>query len=287
MMPLVPAAIAPTAANVVTGAALAALLVVPVVVLRHRPWAPRLGAALLVLLAVAAAATPITRIGEPSQEEIQRYAWGQSAMGKPLDLRDLRILPWDTDDLLLIALACLATAALLLTLGQTVHWEGRPELLPLRRRWPLIMWGVALVVVSIPQTMFLATLFGGTTEYSIMIMNGDCFGGGEEIMYAAAVLILIPQPIVVAVGFGLWALLARTGHRPLGRLVGWLAVAPIVLRDVAMNWLPVLGCAQSSEEEAANPVTPLWALYTLLPVVLIVLAVRVRRIPAPEGEIGR
>ncbi|MFF4617042.1 hypothetical protein [Nonomuraea jabiensis] len=88
-------------------------------------------------------------------------------------------------------------------------------------------------------------------------------------------------------GFGLWALLARTGHRPLGRLVGWLAVAPMVLRDVATNWLPVLGCAQSSEEEVPNPVTPAWALYTLLPVVLIVLAVRVRRTPAPEEVIGR
>ncbi|MEW1847425.1 hypothetical protein AB0392_56525 [Nonomuraea angiospora] len=284
LMPLAPAAIAPGTANVVTGAAVAALLVVPVVVLRRRRWAPRLGAALLALLAVAAAATPISGLGEPSQEEIQRYAWVQSAMGKPMDFRDLQILPWDTDDLLLIALACLATAALLLTLGQAVRWEGMP---PLRWRWPLIMWGVALVLVSIPLAMLLPPLAGETMEYSIMIMNGDCFGGTEEIMFATAVLVLIPQPIVVAVGFGLWALLARTGHRPLGRLVGWLTVAPMVLRDLALNWMPVLGCAQSSEEEAAaDPVTLAWALYTLLPVVLIVLAVRVRRAPAPAEAIG-
>ncbi|MEV4581737.1 hypothetical protein AB0K16_51740 [Nonomuraea jabiensis] len=175
-------------------------------------------------------------------------------------------------------------AALLLTLGQTVRREGRP---PLRWRWPLVMWGVALVLVSIPLAMLLAPLAGETMEYSIMIMNGDCFGGTEEIMFATAVLILIPQPIVVAVGFGLWALLARTGHRPLGRLVGWLTVAPMVLRDLAMNWMPVLGCAQPSEEGAVNPVTLPWALYTLLPVVLIVLAVRVRRTPAPQVQIGR
>lgn len=149
------------------------------------------------------------------------------------------------------------------------------------------MWGVALVLVSIPLAMLLAPLAGETMEYSIMIMNGDCFGGTEEIMFATAVLILIPQPIVVAVGFGLWALLARTGHRPLGRLVGWLTVAPMVLRDLAMNWMPVLGCAQPSEEGAVNPVTLPWALYTLLPVVLIVLAVRVRRTPAPQVQIGR
>lgn len=57
-----------------------------------------------------------------------------------------------------------------------------------------------------------------------------------------------------------------------------------------MNWMPVLGCAQSSEEgAAADPVTLAWALYTLLPVVLIVLAVRLRRAPSPspEEEIGR
>ncbi|MBB5778729.1 hypothetical protein [Nonomuraea jabiensis] len=284
LMPLVPAAIAPTAANVVTGAAVAALLVVPVVVLRRRLWAPRLGAALLALLAVAAAATPISGLGKPSQEEVARYVAGHSAGGRPVDFGDLRILPWDTDDLLLIALACLATAALLLTLGQTVRREGRP---PLRWRWPLVMWGVALVLVSIPLAMLLAPLAGETMEYSIMIMNGDCFGGTEEIMFATAVLVLIPQPIVVAVGFGLWALLARTGHRPLGRLVGWLTVAPMVLRDLAMNWMPVLGCAQPSEEGTVNPVTLPWALYTLLPVVLIVLAVRVRRTPTPQVRIGR
>lgn len=287
LLPLAPAAVAPGTANVVAGAAVAALLVVPVVVLRRRLWAPRLGAALLALLAVAAAATPISGLDKPSQEEVVRYVAGRSAGDGPIDFGDLRILPWDTDDLLLIALACLATAALLLTLGQAVRGEGMP---PPRLRWPLVMWGVALVLVSIPLAMLLAPLAGETMEYSIMIMNGDCFGGTEEIMFATAVLVLIPQPIVVAVGFGLWALLARTGHRPLGRLVGWLTVAPMVLRDLALNWMPVLGCAQSSEEEAAaDPVTLAWALYTLLPVVLIVLAVRLRRAPAPspEEEIGR
>lgn len=118
-----------------------------------------------------------------------------------------------------------------------------------------------------------------------MIMGGDCVGGMEEILFgpATAVLTLIPQPIVVAVGFGLWALLARTGHRPLGRVVGWLTVVPLVVRDMVMNWIPALGCAGFSEE-AADPITLTWALYTLLPIVLIVLAVRVRRALAPNEE---
>ncbi|MFG1689809.1 hypothetical protein ACGFNP_57355 [Nonomuraea sp. NPDC049269] len=287
LMPLAPAVIVPKTANLVIGAVVAALLVVPVVLLRHRRWASRLGAALLALLAVAATMPPITGLGEPSEEEIQRYLVMRNASGGPADINveALRFLPWDDNDLLLLAVACLSAAALLVALGRAVHPEWRRELLPLRWRWPLVMWGVALVLVSIPQAMLLASLADGTTEYSIMIMDGGCFGAMEEILFghATAVLILIPQPIVVTVGFGLWALLARTGHLPLGRVVGWLTVVPLVVRDMEMNWLPALGCAESSEE-AANPVTLMWVLYTLLPVVLIVLAVRVRRAFAPEAS---
>ncbi|MBT2224573.1 hypothetical protein [Nonomuraea sp. NEAU-A123] len=286
-MPLAPAVIVPKAANVVIGTIVAALLIVPVVLLRHRRWASRLGAALLALLAVAAAMPPITGLGKPSEEEIQRYLAIQNASGGPADINAgaPQFLPWDDNDLLLLAIACLAAAALLLALDRTVHREEPRELLPLRWRWPLVMWGIALVLVSIPQTMFLTALADGSIEYSIMIMDGDCVGGMGEILYgpATAVLILIPQPIVVAVGFGLWALLARTGHRPLGRVVGWLTVVPLVVRDMMMNWMPALGCAESSEE-ATNPITLTWALYTLLPVVLIVLAVRVHRALAPEEK---
>ncbi|MEU4228783.1 hypothetical protein AB0F17_31195 [Nonomuraea sp. NPDC026600] len=285
-MPLAPAAIVPKAPNVVIGAIVAALLIVPAVLLRHRRWASRLGAALLALLAVAAAIPPITGLGEPSEEEIQRYFAMRSASGGPADINAgaLRFLPWDDNDLLLLAIACLAAAALLLALDRTVHREEPRELLPLRWRWPLVMWGIALVLVSIPQAMVLASLADGSIEYSIIVMDGGCVGGLEEILFGpATVLILIPQPIVVAVGFGLWALLARTGHRPLGRVVGWLTVVPLVVRDMMMNWMPALGCAQSSEE-AADPVTLMWALYTLVPVVLIVLAVRVRRALAQIAE---
>ncbi|SDM37363.1 hypothetical protein SAMN05421874_1638, partial [Nonomuraea maritima] len=267
------------------------LLVVPVVVLRRRRWASRLGAALLALLAVAAALPPFTGLGGPSEEEIQQYLAIQVAVGGPIDFGfgtyggALRFLPWDANDLLLLAVACFATAVLLTALGRAVHRKGRREFRPLRRRWPLVFWGVALVLVSIPQAMVWSSLADGSAEYSIMIMDGSCFGSMEEILLgpAMAVLILIPQPIVLGVGFGLWALLALTGHRPLGRVVGWLTLLPLVVRDLMMNWMPVLGCAQSSDE-AIDPVTIAWVLYTLLPIVLVLLAVRVRRAAAPKEE---
>jgi hypothetical protein len=289
LMPLAPAVIVPKAANVVIGVVVAALVVVPAVVLRRRRWASRLGAALLALLAVAAAIPLVIGLGRPGEEELQRYLTTENAGGGPADSSagayggPLQFLPWNAGDLLLLTIACLAAAALLLALGRTVHREEQHELPPLRWRWPLVMWTIALVLVSIPQTMFLATLTDGTAEYSMLILDGSCFGGMEEILFgpATAVLILIPQPVIVAVGFGLWALLARTGQRPLGRVVGWLTVTPLVLRDMMMTWMPTLGCARSPEA-APNPVTLAW---TLLPIVLIVLAVRVRRTFAPkEGQ---
>ncbi|MFI6705001.1 hypothetical protein ACIBF7_01125 [Nonomuraea sp. NPDC050478] len=276
LMPLAPAVIVPKTANVVAGAVIAVLLVVPVVALRRKRWASRAGAALLTLLAVAAAVPPVSGLGSPSAEEIQHYVTVQVALGRPVDLHGgaLGSLPWDDIDLLLLAVACLATAALVLTLGRAVHQEGQRELRPLRWRWPLVMWGVALLLVSVPQTV--VVLAAGTAEYGMIVMDGSCFGALEEILLgpAMAMVILLPQPLVVALGFALWALLARTGHRLLGRAVGWLTLAPLLAADLMMTWMPLLGCTRSP----ADPITLTWALFTFLPVVLIVLAVRVRRV---------
>ncbi|MEV0829043.1 hypothetical protein [Nonomuraea rubra] len=281
LTPLVPAVIVPRAANVAAGAAITAFLIVPVVVLRRRRWAPLLGAGLLALLAVAAATPPITGLGMPSEEEVRQavemhYAVGGLDAVRAFSGDALRFLLWDGDELLLIALACLVAAALLLVLDRIVRPRAPRELLPLRWRWPLVMWGAALVLVGVPQAMLLVVLAGGPSEVEISIMDSACFGNVAELMTAAAVLMLLPQPLVVAVGFGLWALLARTGHRPAARVAGWLTVVPLAVRDLMVNWLPVLGCTLD-EEQVTNPVTPLWVLYALLPVVLILLAVRLRR----------
>ncbi|GAA2206604.1 hypothetical protein GCM10009850_020620 [Nonomuraea monospora] len=281
LVPLVPAAVLPGAANVATCVAVTALLVVPVVVLRHRRWAPRLGAALLALLAVAAATPPLTGLGAPSEEEWQdamavAYAIsGPSGVDALVSEGALNFLLWSGDFLLLLALACLACAGLLLALHRLLHHQAR-ALLPLRWRWPLAMWSAALVLVSIPYAMLVAILADGPSEIGMSFYDGACFGNSGEVMFATAVLSLLPPPIVVAVGFALWALLAGTGHRPTARVAGWLTVVPLVAGDLMVSWLPVLGCAQSSDE-VTNPVTTGWVLYVLLPIVLILLAVRLRR----------
>ncbi|WP_345150053.1 hypothetical protein [Nonomuraea rubra] len=115
LTPLVPAVIVPRAANVAAGAAITAFLIVPVVVLRRRRWAPLLGAGLLALLAVAAATPPITGLGMPSEEEVRQavemhYAVGGLDAVRAFSGDALRFLLWDGDELLLIALACLVAA---------------------------------------------------------------------------------------------------------------------------------------------------------------------------------
>ncbi|TYB69145.1 hypothetical protein FXF51_07835 [Nonomuraea sp. PA05] len=283
LVPLVPAAVLPGAANAATCVAVTAFLVVPVVVLRRRRWAPRLGAALLALLAVAAATPSLTGLGAPSPEELQVALTLQHARGGPADSAALLSsealsgLPWSGEFLLLLALACLAGAGLLLALHRLLHHQAR-ELLPLRWRWPLAMWSAALVLVSVPYAMLVGILASGPSEMGMSFIDGVCFGNSGELMFATAVLALLPDPIVVAVGFGLWALLAGTGHRPAARVAGWLTVVPLVAGDLMVSWLPVLGCGLSSDE-VTSPVTSAWVLYVLLPIVLILLAVRLRRAP--------
>ncbi|MER7502145.1 hypothetical protein AB0L05_10360 [Nonomuraea pusilla] len=287
LAPLAPAVVVPQAANVLTWAAVAALVAVPVVVLRRRRRVPRLGAALLALLAVGAAVPPFTGLGRPSEEEMRQRLEVAIATGGPADAADairgdaLSVLPWRDDELLLFALALLAAAGLSAALGRALHGERR-EVLPLRWRWPLTMWGAALALVSVPYAMLVTGVAAGTAEYEVMVMGSGCGGAVDEILFgsATAAVILIPQPIVVAVGFGLWALLARAGHRSLGRVVGRVTVVPLVVGDVVVSWMPVIGtvmgCARSSDE-AVNPITLPWALFVLLPVVLVLVAVRMPR----------
>ncbi|MCG5217475.1 hypothetical protein [Streptosporangium sp. KLBMP 9127] len=127
LLPLVPFVVAPKTANVALGATVAALLIAPVVVLRRERWVPRLGAALLALLAVAAVAVtmpPIASLIGPREEDLNLYAQIQYFSSGPAEPGALApwFLPWNSDDLLLFAVACLAEAALLLALGR-----GRPS----------------------------------------------------------------------------------------------------------------------------------------------------------------
>ncbi|GAA4536816.1 hypothetical protein GCM10023096_87640 [Nonomuraea ferruginea] len=56
----------------------------------------------------------------------------------------------------------------------------------------------------------------------------------------------------------------------MGRAVGWLKLVPLLVGDLMMTWMPVLGCTRPP----ADRITLTCALFTLLPAVLLVLAVR-------------
>ncbi|MFI9595495.1 hypothetical protein [Nonomuraea sp. NPDC052265] len=124
MLPLAPLLIVPKTANLALGTAVAALLIAPVVVLRRKRWVPWLGAALLALLAMAAWAVttpPIASLIGPREKDLNLYAQIQYFSTGPAEPGALApwFLPWNSDDLLLFALTCLAEAALLPMLGRS------------------------------------------------------------------------------------------------------------------------------------------------------------------------
>ncbi|MDF5758444.1 hypothetical protein [Spongiactinospora sp. TRM90649] len=80
VLPPAPFAVTPKITNFALGAAVAALVVAPVIVLRRRRWLPRLGSALtalpvvLAMVAVAVTTPPIAHLIGPHEEDLGLYA---------------------------------------------------------------------------------------------------------------------------------------------------------------------------------------------------------------------
>jgi hypothetical protein len=251
-----------------------------------RRWVLRLSAALLILLA-AAAVTPLTGLGRPSEAEVQaRLAMGEApavATGRRSGIAAL--LPFDDAALLLIG-AAFATAAILLLVVGRRQGIGPRAVIPVRWRMSLTLWSVALALVSIPYVSFLFS--STTTEYDMIALWGGC--PGFDLYMSADFLLsplrLVPQPAVVAVGFGVWALLVRKGYRRWGRAVGWATVIPLGLFGAlafVMAGLDAVageGCARTWGQ-MYEPASWAWELYDVGTAVLIIVAVRVRRARRP------
>jgi hypothetical protein len=287
LLPLSPAAIAPTGSSVAVGAGAAAVLVVPAVLLRRRRWVLRLSATFLILLAAATVTPPLTGLGRPSEAEVRaRVTMGEApavATGHRSGIAAL--LPFDDAALLLFGAAFAAAAVLLLVLGWLVHRPetGPREVLPVRWRLSLTLWSIALALVSTPYAI---SLFSSTTtEYDIIV--GGC--SGFDLYMSASFLLspldLVPRPAVVAVGFGVWALLVRKGYRRWGRAVGWATVIPLAFGALAFvmagfDAVAGEGCARTWAQ-MYEPGLLAWQLYEVVTAVLIIVAVRVRRVPRP------
>ena len=258
--------------------------------LRRRRWVLRLSAALLILLAAAAVTPPLTGLRRPSEAEVRaRVTMGEApAVATGHRSGVMRLVPFDDDALLLIGAAFAGAAVLLLVLGWLVHRPetGPREVLPMRWRMSLTLWSIALALVSIPYAI---SLFSSTTtEYDMIAMWGGC--PGFEMYMSASFLLsplyLVPQPALVAVGFGAWALLVRKGYRRWGRAVGWATAIPLAalgaLAFVMAGFDAVAGegCAQTWAQ-MYEPGMLAWQLYEVVTAVLIIVAVRVRRVRRP------
>ncbi|MFI7150382.1 hypothetical protein ACIBO2_36160 [Nonomuraea sp. NPDC050022] len=250
-----------------------------------RRWVLRLSAALLILLAAAAVTPPLTGLSRPSEEEMRvRVAMGETpavAAGHRTGIAAL--LPFDDNVLLLIGAAFAAAAILLLLVGHR-QGIGPRGVLPVRWRMSLTLWSVALALVSIPYASLLFS--STTTEYDIIV--GGC--SGFDLYLSADFLLsplrLVPQPAVMAVGFGVWALLVRKGYRRWGRAVGWATALPLgslgALAFVMAGFDAVAGdgCARTWAQ-MYEPGMLAWQLYEVVTAVLIIVAVRVRRVRRP------
>ncbi|WP_433516948.1 hypothetical protein ACQP2T_16155 [Nonomuraea sp. CA-143628] len=256
-----------------------------------RRWVLRLSAALLILLAAAAVTPPLTGLGRPSEAEVRdRIIMGEApavAAGHRSGIAAL--LPFNDATLLLTGAALAAGAVLLLVVGGLVGRRqgiGPREVIPVRWRMSLTLWSIALALVSIP---YASSLFSSTTtEYDLIAMWGGC--PGFEVYISADFLLsplrLVPQAAVVAVGFGVWALLVRKGYRRWGRAVGWASVVPLGLFGALAFVLAGLdavageGCARTWGQ-MYEPGSWAWQLYDVVTAVLIIVAVRVRRVRRP------
>ncbi|MEU7746055.1 hypothetical protein [Nonomuraea sp. NPDC049158] len=250
-----------------------------------RRWVLRVSATLLVLLAAVAVTPPLTGLGRPSEAEVR----DRLVMGEPPDVAAghrsgiAALLPFDDAALLLIG-AALAAAAVLLLVVDHRQGIGPREVLPVRWRMSLTLWSIALALVSIPYAVSLLSL--ATTEYDIIV--GGCPGFDLYLSadYLLSPLRLVPQPAVVAVGFGVWALLVRKGYRRWGRAVGWATVIPLAVFGALAFVLAGLdavageGCARTWGQ-MYEPGMSAWQLYDVVTAVLIIVAVRVRRVRRP------
>ncbi|MEV0391333.1 hypothetical protein [Nonomuraea sp. NPDC050643] len=213
LLPLAPAAIEPTGPTAIAGAAVAAVLVVPAVVLRRRRWVLRVSAALLFLLAASAFAPPLTGLGRPSREEIIT-SFTIDRGRRLLDDAASTFPPFDDNALLLLGAAFAASAGALLGGARS----ERGAVPPIRWRTSLALWGAALVLVSVPYAM--ALLFPvpapAAIGHGMVAMEGDCLGFGayQRLGPLLSPLLLLPQPVVVAAGFAVWAPLAMTCSSP-------------------------------------------------------------------------
>ncbi|MEV0195101.1 hypothetical protein [Nonomuraea sp. NPDC050691] len=158
-------------------------------------------------------------------------------------------------------------------------------MLPLRWRVSPALWGAAFVLTAVP---WVASLFASET-YGVVMTEafGSCpgFELNSILMSLTVGLWMPPAPAVVAVGFAVWALLARRGHQRRARAVGWATA-------VVAAWTTVLYLAPVALDAAIGCPSGLNGLYQpdmlrsylcdLLVAVLIVLAVRVRRAGPPR-----
>ncbi|MGW4469946.1 hypothetical protein ACWENQ_09755 [Nonomuraea sp. NPDC004354] len=157
------------------------------------------------------------------------------------------------------------------------------------RRSSIVLWAVALVLIVVREgAAFLA-------EPGLAIIAGQPCPGFDlhgEVGMALLPLAVVPQPVIVLTGFGLWLLLMRRRSPRWGRAVGWLTGfgltwgSLMTLGFAAVDLAVDAECARSWAPFFALDGFALWNACDVLAGVLILVAVRVPR-TRPRGRIAR
>ncbi|MFD1933167.1 hypothetical protein ACFSKW_16960 [Nonomuraea mangrovi] len=158
------------------------------------------------------------------------------------------------------------------------------------RRSSLVLWALALALTALPYVPFLG---GWSGSYAALTM-GSCWGFMRyaDVSMALLPLYAVPEPVIVLVGFGLWALLAWKGMPRWGRAAGWLSVLGITWPTLlefgfaVPDLLTGDGCAQTWAPFLGEGPSILGHVGEVLPALLILVAVRVPR-TTPRGGIAR
>ncbi|WP_214408504.1 hypothetical protein [Sphaerisporangium fuscum] len=146
---------------------------------------------------------------------------------------------------------------------------------------------MALVLTSVPYVVF---LFADTESYGFTSFGERECPGWElqfELSSYTWFLYVVPTPVVVAVAFAGWGLLARKGFRRWGRALGWAAGIQVALYGAVefalagFDAVAADGCGRqwSIFLDAGSA---RWHLYNFLIAFLIFLAVRVRHAGPPR-----
>lgn len=149
----------------------------------------------------------------------------------------------------------------------------------------MVLWTAALVLSAAPYAL-LPFLEGGSGGGYVSFALCPGFSRYLDVSGYLSPLGLIPAPVVILMGFGVWALSAKKGHPRWGRAAGLLTALVVgtyslVTLSLAAADVVVDGSCAGQWEMLVGGLSVFWHFYIVAVAVLVIAAARVGR-PVPR-----